>query len=130
MSDTQIDLNCFSTYALPSTSLSLSPSSLLTSLSKIPHSSKKPKSTQKLKTHKTPEKVIPLFAPVTPPSDFSHSSHSSCFVPSVFYLYNTIDSDKLACQKIEKQSPTSSTSPKLHVGVQPATLEGLPNMLR
>ena len=40
-------------------------------------------------------------------------------------MYNTIDSDKQACQKTGKQPSTSSTSPKLHVGVQLATLEGL-----
>ena len=96
MSDTQIDLDCFSTYASPPTSVSLSPASLLASLPKIPHSSKKPKPTQKLKTHKTPEKIVPLFAPVIPPPDFSHSFYSSCFVPSSSHLYNIIDSDKFA----------------------------------
>ena len=125
MSDTQIDLDCFSTYASPPTSVSLSPASLLASLPKIPHSSKKPKPTQKLKTHKTPEKIVPLFAPVIPPPDFSHSFYSSCFVPSIPYLYNTIDSDKQACQKTEKQPSTGPTSPKLYISAQLAMLEGL-----
>ena len=125
MSDIKTDLDCFSIYASPPTSISFSPSSLLISLPKIPYSSNKPKPTQKLKTYKTLEKIIPLFALVTPPPDFSHSSHSSCFVSSVFYLYNTIDSDKLACQKTEKQPSTDPTSPKLYISAQLAMLEGL-----
>ena len=117
-------MDCFSTYTSPPTSFSLSPSLLLTSLPKFPHSSKKPKPTQKLKTHKIPEKIVPLFAPVTPPPDFSCSSHSSHFVPSGSHLYNTIDYNKPACWKTGKQPPTGPTS-KLHVGVQLAMLEGL-----
>ena len=112
MSDIQIDLDYLSTYTSLSTSISLFPSSLLTSLLKILYSSKKPKPIQKLKTHKTPEKIVPLFAPVIPPSDFSHSFYSSCFVPSSSHLYNIIDSDKLAYWKIGKQPSTGPTFPK------------------
>ena len=127
MLDAQTDLDNFSTYASPPTSVSLSPSSLLASLPKIPHSSKKPKSTQKLKTHKTPEKIVPLFAPVTPPPALSHSSHSSCFVPSTSHLYNTIDSDKPACWKTGKRPTPGTTSSRLHVGAQPVLPGGLTN---